>query len=133
MKELQPSVSTSCCREDRHVNNQVDIKSKATTKYLLIFIYSQNCVHRPVHRPCLYMLVSTWWQIRVIAKNLNKTIAKDKGRTSIDDPIEEIPEDDLGGAGVGSRGEGKGKGDGMGKGSTDTKNLQRKSYLQYQG
>ena len=31
------------------------------------------------------------------------------------------------------RGEGKGEGDGMGKGSTDTKDLRRKSYLQYQG
>ena len=31
------------------------------------------------------------------------------------------------------RGEGKGEGDGMGKGSTDMNNLQRKSYLQYQG
>ena len=56
-------------------------------------------------------------------------IVEDKEHESIDDPIEEIPEDDLGGAGVGSRGEGKGKGDRMGKGSTDTKNLQRISYL----
>ena len=39
VKELQPSVSASCCREDRHVNNQVDIKSKATTKYLRQYIY----------------------------------------------------------------------------------------------
>ena len=28
MIELQPGVSQSCCREDRHRNNQVDIKSK---------------------------------------------------------------------------------------------------------
>ena len=39
MKELQPSVLASCCREDRHANNQVDIKSKATTKYLQRYIY----------------------------------------------------------------------------------------------
>ena len=58
MKELQPSVSASCCRGDRHVNNQVDIKSKATTKYLLMLIYSQNGAHRPVHRPCLYMCIN---------------------------------------------------------------------------
>ena len=116
MKELQPSVSTSCCRGDRHANNQVDIRSKATTKYLLIFIYSQNSAHRPAHGPCLYMLVSTWWQIRVITKNLNKTIVEDKGHESIDDPIEEIPEDDLGGAGVGSRGMGEGRGMGWAKG-----------------
>ena len=31
------------------------------------------------------------------------------------------------------RGEGKGEGSGMGKGSTDTRNLQRRSYLLYQG
>ena len=36
-------------------------------------------------------------------------IIEDKGHESIDDPIEEIPEDDLEGAGVGSRGwEGRG-------------------------
>ena len=104
MKELQPSVSASCCRRDRHANNQVDIKSKATTKYLLYFIYSQNCAHGPAHGPCLYMLVSTWWQIRVITKNLNKTIIEDKGHVSIDDPIGRNPVDDLGGAGGGSRG-----------------------------
>ena len=115
MKELQPSVSASCCREDRHANNQVDIKSKAATKYLLYFIYLQNSAHRPAHGPYLYMLVSTWWQIRVIAKNLNKTIIEDKGHMSIDDPIR--------------RGEGKGKGIEMGKGSTDMKNLRRRSYL----
>ena len=39
VKELQPSVLTSCCREDRHANNQVDIKSKATTNYLWRYIY----------------------------------------------------------------------------------------------
>ena len=39
VKELQPSVSASCCSEDRHANNQVDIKSKATTKYLRRYIY----------------------------------------------------------------------------------------------
>ena len=119
MKELQPSVSASCCRGDRHANNQVDIKSKATTKYLLIFIYLQNCAHRPAHGPCLYILVSTWWQIRVITKNLNRMIIEDKGHASIDNPMR--------------RGEGKGEGAGMGKGSIDTKNLQRRSYLQYQG
>ena len=47
---------------------------------------------------------------------------------SIDDPIEGNPVDDLGGAGRGSRG-GEGEGTEMGKGSTDTKDLQRKSYL----
>ena len=119
MKELQPSVSASCCRGDRHVNNQVDIKSKATTRYLKILIYSQNSAYRPAHRPCLYMLVSTWWQIRVITKNLNRMIIEDKGHASIDNPMR--------------RGEGKGEGNGMGKGSIDTKNLQRRSYLQYQG
>ena len=39
MKELQPSVIQSCCREDRHWNNQIDIKSEATTKYLRVLIY----------------------------------------------------------------------------------------------
>ena len=39
VKELQPSVIQSCCREDRHRNNQVDIKSKATTNYLRRYIY----------------------------------------------------------------------------------------------
>ena len=39
MKELQPSVIQSCCREDRHRNNQVDIKSGATTNYLQSLIY----------------------------------------------------------------------------------------------
>ena len=50
-------------------------------------------------------------------------------RRSEDNPKEE------GGKGRGDsgRGEGKGEGDGMGKGSTDTKDLRRKSYLQYQG
>ena len=104
MKELQPSVSASCCRGDRHANNQVDIKSKATTKYLLYFIYLQNSAHRPAHGPYLYMLVSTWWQIRVITKNLNRMIIEDKGHVSIDDPIGRNPVDDLGGAGGGSRG-----------------------------
>ena len=54
MKELQPSVSASCCRRDRHVNNQVDIKSKATTQYLQILIY-YRVKGKGVHRPCLYM------------------------------------------------------------------------------
>ena len=40
VKELQPNVITSCCRGDRHVNNQVDIKSKeynrvSTDAYIL--------------------------------------------------------------------------------------------------
>ena len=39
VKELQPSVIQSCCREDRHRNNQVDIKSGATTNYLQSLIY----------------------------------------------------------------------------------------------
>ena len=39
VKELQPSVIQSCCREDRHRNNQVDIKSEATTNYLRRYIY----------------------------------------------------------------------------------------------
>ena len=56
MKELQPSVSASCCRRDRHVNNQVDIKSKATMNYLQRYIYYKGNAHRPVHGPCLYML-----------------------------------------------------------------------------
>ena len=60
-------------------------------------------------------------------------IIEDKGHVSIDDPIGRIPEDDLGGAGVGSRGEGNRNGNGMGKGSIDMKNLRRRSYLQYQG
>ena len=54
MKELQPSVITSCCREDRHANNQVDIKSKATTEYLQMLIY-YKVEGRSTHRPCLYM------------------------------------------------------------------------------
>ena len=54
VKELQPSVITSCCRKDRHVNNQVDIKSKATTEYLWVLIY-YRVEGRGVHRPCLYM------------------------------------------------------------------------------
>ena len=60
-------------------------------------------------------------------------IIEDKGHVSIDDPIEGNPVDDLGGAGGGSRGMGNGEGTEMGKGSTDTKNLRRRSYLQYQG
>ena len=55
MKELQPSVSASCCREDRHANNQVDIKSKATTNYLWQYIYYREDAHKPAHGPCLYM------------------------------------------------------------------------------
>ena len=55
----------------------------------------------------------------VITRNQNKTIIEDKGHESEDDPM--------------GRGEGKGGGIGMGKGSTDTKNLRRRSYLQYQG
>ena len=43
-------------------------------------------------------------------------IVEDKEHESIDDPIEEIPEDDLGGAGVGSRGKGRGRGSGWAKG-----------------
>ena len=43
-------------------------------------------------------------------------IIKDKGHVSIDNPIEEIPEDDLGRAGVGSRGKGRGKGSRWAKG-----------------
>ena len=39
VKELQPGVIRSCCREDRHPNNQINIKSKATTKYLQMLIY----------------------------------------------------------------------------------------------
>ena len=39
VKELQPSVIQSCCRGDRHRNNQVDIKSGATTNYLRSLIY----------------------------------------------------------------------------------------------
>ena len=119
MKELQPSVIQSCCREDRHWNNQVDIKSKATTKYLWRYIYYKGNAHGPAHRPCLYMFLSTWGRYGVITKNQNKRIIKDKGHVSGDDPM--------------GRGEGKGEGDGMGKGSTDMKNLQRRSYLQYQG
>ena len=49
MKELQPSVSASCCRGDRHANNQVDIKSRATTNYLQRYIYYKGDVHRPAH------------------------------------------------------------------------------------
>ena len=52
-------------------------------------------------------------------QDLNGMIVEDKGHASGDDPM--------------GRGEGKGEGNGMGKGSTDTKNLQGKSYLQYQG
>ena len=37
------------------MNNQVDIKSKAITKYLLMLIHSQNSAHRPAHGPCLYI------------------------------------------------------------------------------
>ena len=43
-------------------------------------------------------------------------IIEDKGHASIDNPIGEIPEDDLGGAGIGSRGKGRGKGLGWAKG-----------------
>ena len=54
MKELQPGVIRSCCREDRHLNNQIDIKPKATTEYLQLFIY-YRVKGRGAHRPCLYM------------------------------------------------------------------------------
>ena len=36
-------------------------------------------------------------------------IIEDKGHASIYDPMGEIPKDDLGGAGVGSRGKGRGR------------------------
>ena len=49
-------------------------------------------------------------------------IIKDKGHTSIDNPIEEILMTTWEGQAEG-QGEGIGEGDGMGKGSTDTKNL----------
>ena len=55
-------------------------------------------------------------------------IIEDKGHASIDDPIGEIPSTTWKGQAEG-QGEGKEKGTEMGKGSTDTKNLQRKSYL----
>ena len=45
---------------------------------------------------------------------------------------EEIPSTTWEGQAEG-QGEGKGKGTEMGKGSTDTKDLRRMSYLQYQG
>ena len=35
--------------------DQIDIKSKATTKYLQMLIYYKGDAHRPVHGPCLYM------------------------------------------------------------------------------
>ena len=53
VKELQPSVSASCCSRDRHANSQVDIKSKAITNYLRSLIY-YRVEGRGVHRPCLY-------------------------------------------------------------------------------
>ena len=59
-------------------------------------------------------------------------IIEDKGHALIDDPIRRNPVDNLKGQAEG-QGEGKGKGTEMGKGSTDTKNLRRRSYLQYQG
>ena len=43
-------------------------------------------------------------------------IFEGKGHMSIDDPIEGIPEDNLGGAGVGSRERGRGRGTGWAKG-----------------
>ena len=43
MKELQPSVSVSCCREDRHVNNQVDIKSKDNKVSTVVYILNKEC------------------------------------------------------------------------------------------
>ena len=69
MKELQPSVITSCCREDRHVNNQVDIKSKAIAEYLQMLIY-YRVKGRSVHRPCLYMY---GYQLRGRYKSYTKT------------------------------------------------------------
>ena len=36
VKELQPSVFTSCCREDRHVNNQIDIKSEEYNRVFMM-------------------------------------------------------------------------------------------------
>ena len=54
MKELQPSVLASCCRRDRHANNQVDIKSRATKQYLQVLIY-YRVKGRGAHRPCMYM------------------------------------------------------------------------------
>ena len=32
MKELQPGIIRSCCRGDRHPNNQINIKSLYTTR-----------------------------------------------------------------------------------------------------
>ena len=43
-------------------------------------------------------------------------IFEDKGHESIDDPMGEIPQDSLGGAGGGSRGREEGKGTGWAKG-----------------
>ena len=43
-------------------------------------------------------------------------IFEDKGHESIDDPMGEIPQDSLGGAGGGSRGREQGKGTGWAKG-----------------
>ena len=37
------------------------------------------------------------------SSNLNKMIIEDKGHESVKQPIGEIPHDDLGGAGIGSR------------------------------
>ena len=55
MKELQPSVSASCCRRDRHVNNQVDIKSKATTIYGSIYT-NEECAQTSAQT----MFVHVW-------------------------------------------------------------------------
>ena len=66
MKELQPSVIQSCCREDRHWNNQVDIKSGATTKYLQRYIYYRGSVHRAVHTDqCTGHVCTCFYQLGV--------------------------------------------------------------------
>ena len=68
VKELQPSVSASCCRGDRHANNQVDIKSRVTTQYLRVLIY-YRVKGRGMHRPCMYMFGYPEGRYGVIVQN----------------------------------------------------------------
>ena len=57
MKELQPSVIRSCCREDRHQNNQVDIKSGATTNLSTkLYILLRECAQTSAQT----MFVHVW-------------------------------------------------------------------------
>ena len=77
MKELQPGVFRSCCREDRHPNNQINIKSKECNTVSLFIDYRVE--GRITHRPCLYMYgYLEGIDMESYSKNQNRRIIEDK-------------------------------------------------------